>query len=177
LIRATGKDLILRKVSFLKIPGAVRMFTANRAVITPKVMTFFRQALTSRKVRRMTSPIGSRKRPEPDREQSIGELLTEYLETLDFETLYAESGAAGLEILSKEKPALVLLDMLMPEMSGLECLQKIKAALPETIVVMVTAVYDEKTAKKAVAAGAYEYITKPVDFEMLQENILNRIFE
>lgn len=111
-----------------------------------------------------------------DDERALGEILKEYLEALDYKVFYAENGLAGLDLLAREKPLLVLLDMLMPGMDGMECLKEIKMRSPETIVVMVTAVYDEKTAKRAIQAGAYEYITKPLDLEKLRKDILSRIF-
>ncbi len=111
-----------------------------------------------------------------DDEPTIGEMIQDYLGTLGFKAFHAVNAERGIEILKKEKPSLILLDVLMPKISGIECLREIKIISPETIVIMATAVHDEKTAKQAIAYGAYDYITKPIDFAYLKENILSRIF-
>lgn len=111
-----------------------------------------------------------------DDEETIGEMVRDYLTMIDFTAFHADNAEKGMAILRKEKPSLVFLDVLMPQISGIECLKMIKEISPETIVVMVTAVHDEKTAKLAISYGAYDYLTKPIDFTYLKENILSRIF-
>lgn len=111
-----------------------------------------------------------------DDEPSIGEMVRDYLTLINFTAFYADSPEKGMQILRKERPSLVFLDVLMPKTNGIECLKDIKEISPETIVVMVTAVHDEKTAKLAISYGAYDYLTKPIDFTYLKENILSRIF-
>ena len=61
---------------------------------------------------------------------------------------------------------------MMPGMDGLETLKRIKATAPDLPVAMVTAVYDDAEAKRCFEAGAYDYITKPVDFEYLMTGLL-----
>lgn len=111
-----------------------------------------------------------------DDEATIGGMIQDYLKTLGFTAFYAENAEKGIEIFEKEKPSLILLDVLMPKIGGIECLIRIKKNYPEAIVVMATAVHDEKTAKQAIACGAYDYITKPIDFAYLRDNILSRVF-
>ena len=111
-----------------------------------------------------------------DDEVLIGELVCDYLGTMGFDTFAARSAREGLEMLKDKKPDLVLLDVLMPEMTGIECLKHIKKINRETIVIMVTAVHDEQTAKQAIGLGAYDYITKPIDFNYLRGSIIARIF-
>ena len=110
-----------------------------------------------------------------DDEVLIGEMIQDYLKLSGFNAFYADNAENGIEILKKEKPAIVLLDVLMPKVGGIECLKRIKEIAPETIVIMATAVHDEKTAKQAIQYGAYDYITKPIDFAYLK-TILSRIF-
>ena len=112
-----------------------------------------------------------------DDEPTIGEMVQDYLKLLGFTAFYAENAEKGIEVIKKEKPSMVLLDVLMPRISGIECLKMIKVVSPETIVVMATAVHDEKTAKQAIEYGAYDYITKPIDFNYLKENVLSRVFD
>lgn len=111
-----------------------------------------------------------------DDEATIGELVSDYLGLLGFKAFHAQDAETGIEMIKKEKPSLVFLDVIMPKVDGIECLQRIKKVAPETIVVMATAVHDEKTAKLAITYGAYDYITKPIDFAYLKDNILARIF-
>lgn len=75
--------------------------------------------------------------------------------------ILAENGTEALETLAKQSVDLVLLDILLPDMNGLDILKKIKHNYPETDVIMVTAVNDVQTAVKAIKLGAYEYIIKP----------------
>jgi len=79
----------------------------------------------------------------------------------NYEVILAETGAEALESLAKRSVDLVLLDILLPDMNGIEILEKIKRTNPETDVIMVTAVNDVQTAVIAIKLGAYEYIIKP----------------
>ncbi|MFQ5847598.1 MAG: response regulator transcription factor [Candidatus Methylomirabilales bacterium] len=96
--------------------------------------------------------------------------------TREYEALMATSGGAGLELVKTHKPDLVLLDIMMPGTDGIETLKRIKETAPNLPVAMVTAVYNETEAKKCFDAGAYEYITKPVDFEYLNTALLVKLF-
>ncbi len=96
--------------------------------------------------------------------------------TTEYEALAATSGEAGLKLVKTRKPDLVLLDIMMPGMDGIETLERIKATTPDLPVAMVTAVYKEEEAKRCFEAGVYEYITKPVDFEQLKTALLVKLF-
>ena len=86
----------------------------------------------------------------------------------DYKALVAASGEAGLKLVETRNPDLVLLDITMPDIDGLETLKQIRAIAPDIPVTMVTAVYKEKEAKRYLDAGASDYITKPVDAEYLK---------
>lgn len=112
-----------------------------------------------------------------DDEEDFGALLKLNIDkTAEYEATVANSGAAGLEVIRKSKPDLVLLDIMMPGMDGIETLKHIKAIAPDLPVSMVTAVYREEEAKRCFEAGAFEYITKPVDFEYLKTTLLVTLF-
>ena len=111
-----------------------------------------------------------------DDEPIAGALIRDFLEGRDYKVLVATQAPVGLEIASKEKPDLVLLDMLMPKISGLECLERIKKESPETIVIILSGLQNEEIAKQALALGAYDYIIKPFDLRAI-ENLLARIFQ
>jgi two-component system, NtrC family, response regulator HydG len=74
----------------------------------------------------------------------------------------AESGAAALEVLRRERVSAVVTDLMMPGMSGDELLRAVKALSPETEVVLMTAYGTVETAVAAMKEGAYDFITKPV---------------
>jgi len=93
-----------------------------------------------------------------------------------YRVINAQSGKDALESIKIEKPGLVLLDIMMPDMDGLETLKKIKAMDPDIPVAMVTAIWDNDEAKKVLEAGAYEYITKPFDMEHLKSAVLIKLF-
>ena len=87
----------------------------------------------------------------------------------------AGTGAEAAAQLERETPDLVLLDIGLPDVSGLEILQKIKADDPDVIVVMVTAVDDVKTVVKALKAGAYDYLVKPLDGQEVKVTVRNAL--
>ena len=95
--------------------------------------------------------------------------------TLLFETtctvLLAASGGEGLKILAAQRPRLMLLDMTMPGMSGLEVLKAAHAAAPAMTVIMLTGAVDVELAKKALELGAVEYVTKPFDLSRLKDKV------
>ncbi len=93
-----------------------------------------------------------------------------------YRVITAQSGKDALDALKLEKPGLVLLDMLMPDMNGLEVLKKIKKLQPDIPVAMVTSVWDEGEAERAFEAGAYEYVTKPVDMHHIERVVLVKLF-
>ncbi len=70
---------------------------------------------------------------------------------------------------------LILSDINMPGMSGLEMLPKVKALRPEVPVIMITAYGDAETRRKALAGGAAGLLTKPIDFSQLREEIDTRL--
>jgi two-component system NtrC family response regulator/two-component system response regulator HydG len=102
------------------------------------------------------------------------------LETLlredGYEVSSANDARAGLSLLEKTDPDVVLTDLRMPGMDGLELLAKIKQIHPETMVIVMTAYGTVKTAVRAMKLGAEDYLSKPIDVEEL-EVILQRVLE
>ena len=93
--------------------------------------------------------------------------LSEVLRKHNFAPSVAENGRKALEALSKEPFDLVLLDVVMPEMNGIETLQEIKAINPDIPVIVITGQPDIPTAVEAIKLGAYDFITKPPQIDRL----------
>ncbi len=110
-----------------------------------------------------------------DDEPRIGEFLTEFLSEKDYEVFFADNGFDGLLILKKARPHIVLLDIKMSGMNGLEVLQRIKEIDPAAGVIMVTALQEEETGKQALRLGAVDFISKPIDFEYLETSLLVKV--
>lgn len=88
--------------------------------------------------------------------------MKDTVESQGFETYVAEDGLIGLEAFKKYKPHLVLSDIRMPELNGLQLLEEIRKINPTVIVVMVTAFGCEEYAIKAMELRANNYLKKPV---------------
>ena len=102
-----------------------------------------------------------------DDEASIRSSLTGALKDEGYRVTTAASGREALESLKAEKPDVVLLDIWMPEMDGLEVLRHLKAAVPEVAVIMMSGHGTIETAVKATKLGAFDFIEKPLSLERL----------
>ena len=102
-----------------------------------------------------------------DDEQSIRKLCITVGEALGFICLEADSGESALVLLEEQPVHMILSDMVMPHMSGLEFLERAKKLLPRTEVALMTGHGSIETAVQAMKLGAYDYITKP--FSPLEE--------
>jgi two-component system, NtrC family, response regulator AtoC len=96
-----------------------------------------------------------------DDEQSIRKLCMTVGESLGFVCCEAESGEAALTLLEEQPAHMVLTDMIMPRMSGLDFLEQVKRMLPRTEVALMTGHGSIETAVQAMKLGAYDYISKP----------------
>jgi len=100
-------------------------------------------------------------------------LLENLLHEQGFDVITALTGRDALNLVEKKQPDLVLLDIMMPEMSGYEVLRNIiqNMQLSETKVMMVTAKNTQEDIDKAMEFGAIDYITKPIDTELILSKI------
>src|SRR5579872_6978264 len=85
-----------------------------------------------------------------------------HLAKMGYPTVAASDATEALEILKHEPRDLVISDLHLPGMSGLELLKRVRAQYPETEVVMITAYATVETAVDAMKSGAYDYVTKPI---------------
>jgi two-component system nitrogen regulation response regulator NtrX len=110
-----------------------------------------------------------------DDEQSIRESLTGILQDEGFSPRSAASGDAAIEKVSDEKPDLILLDIWMPGMDGIETLSRIRDIYPDQLVVMMSGHGTIETAVKATKLGAYDFIEKPLSIEKVLLCIQNAV--
>jgi two-component system response regulator AtoC len=83
----------------------------------------------------------------------------------EFEVLLSKTGAEALEIFSKNAVDIILLDILLPDINGIDLIEKFKDIDPNTEIIMVTAVKEVQTAVRSIKQGAYEYIIKPFNVD------------
>jgi two-component system, NtrC family, nitrogen regulation response regulator NtrX len=102
-----------------------------------------------------------------DDEASIRQSLSGALKDEGYKVSVAESGRAALERLRSERPDVILLDIWMPEMDGIETLKQLKTDHPDQIVIMMSGHGNIETAVKAVKYGAYDFVEKPLSLERL----------
>ena len=106
-----------------------------------------------------------------DDEAKECKLLERFLERKGYEVITFYSGEKALEQVRYEKPDVILLDIKMPGMDGIEVLRNIREFDEDVGVIMVTALNDESVGIEATRLGANDYITKPVDLDHLDTSI------
>jgi two-component system NtrC family response regulator len=111
-----------------------------------------------------------------DDDESVRRMVQLQLEEVGYQVLTASGALEGLALVEEHGPALVITDLKMPGTSGMDILKKVHAEHPETTVVMITAFGTIETAVEAMKSGAYDYVTKPIDFDELIL-IVNRALE
>lgn len=110
-----------------------------------------------------------------DDQKSIRNTLKEILEYEKHKVATAQTGMEGLQLLDKEKFDIVLCDIKMPEMDGIEVLQKVMEKAPEMPVIMISGHGNIDTAVDAIKKGAYDFIEKPLDLNRLLITIRNAV--
>lgn len=97
-----------------------------------------------------------------DDDQDIRLLLDKFFSKKGYKTNTASDGTTAIDILKNDKYDLVLCDFKLPDLNGLELIQKIKVINPEAAMLVITGYSDVKVAVKAIKLGAYDYVTKPL---------------
>lgn len=110
-----------------------------------------------------------------DDEKSIRNSLKDILEYENHTVDLAENGPTGLEMIEQQKYDIVLCDIKMPEMDGMEVLSKIAENNPEIPVVMISGHGNIDTAVEAIKSGAYDFIEKPLDLNRLLVTVKNAL--
>ena len=107
-----------------------------------------------------------------DDESDIREFARSFFKKRGVEVFVASGGRQALEIIAQENPALVLLDVRMEEMTGIEVLRELRKTHPQVKVIMVSGVEDEETIKEAKSLAVIGYIHKPLILEELEKIVL-----
>ena len=102
-----------------------------------------------------------------DDEDGVRTTLSEFLEKKGYEALCASGGEEALQKM-EENPDIVLLDIMMPDRNGLEILNRIKEMSPSTDVIMITGLIEHEIGLESREQGAFEFVTKPIDFQHLE---------
>ena len=106
------------------------------------------------------------------------ELLEIYLEDMpEARTITADNGSEALELIHREQPDIILLDIMMPKMSGFELCKQLKASpvTRDIVIIMVTALNETADIERATECGTDDYLTKPVDRKALVELVRSHL--
>jgi serine phosphatase RsbU (regulator of sigma subunit) len=112
-----------------------------------------------------------------DDEQLVREILTAYLEDSGFEVIQAGDGATGIELIRREQPDLVLCDLRMPGMDGLQVLATVTHEFPELPILVVSGMGGMGDAIQALKLGAWDYVTKPIEDMAVLEHAIAHALE
>ena len=110
-----------------------------------------------------------------DDESDIREFARNFFKKRQIEVSIASGGRQALDLIAKENPNLVLLDVRMEEMTGIEVLRELRKSNSTVKVIMVSGVEDEETIKEANALGVIGYIHKPFILEELEKIVLEQL--
>jgi len=98
-------------------------------------------------------------------------VLEEFVKLRQHRVTSVNDAAAALRLILREQPDVVLLDIDMPELSGVDALPTIRALAPAAVVIMVSGTANVDAARRALAHGAFDYVVKPVDLEHLSRSL------
>jgi DNA-binding response OmpR family regulator len=107
-----------------------------------------------------------------DDEAPVREVLSDYFVERRFAVMTAANGEDALAAFARERPDVVLLDVRMPGLDGLAVLKRLREVDPGVAVIMVTANEDVTIARETLAVGAFDYVSKPFDFEHLDRTVV-----
>lgn len=110
-----------------------------------------------------------------DDELEVCDLFEDFFTQRGFEVITAKGGQEALAKVKEERPHVMLLDIRMPGMNGMEVLRRVKKIDKEVGIIVVTAVKEEEIGKRALKMGADDYITKPIDFDYLEMSVLVKV--
>ncbi len=150
--------------------------TFEKPLDLPAILATLAQAGVVPQKKSPVAPRGRRRLLVVDDEPEIRDVLAEYLQGKGFEVLQAAGGEDAIRRLPEFRPQVVLLDINMPGLTGVETLRRIKSLPEQAAVIMVSGIEDLETARQTLALGASDYVTKPVDFQYLDSVLEVHLF-
>lgn len=112
-----------------------------------------------------------------DDEENIRQILTEYLKEFGYEVACAVNGQEALQIYRKDSFDIILSDLVMRPMDGLELLHEIKKVDPDALFIMITGYPSIESAMEAIKIGARDYITKPFNIDEIRLKMERALLE
>ena len=112
-----------------------------------------------------------------DDEVAIRNLLKEFLSRKGYDVYTAPDGRAAIAEVKEIRPHIVLLDIMMPGMGGIDTLKEIKKVDPRVVVIMLTAIADNELGLRTLELGASDYICKPLDLSYLESVLAVKIID
>ena len=112
-----------------------------------------------------------------DDENMVREILTAYLEDSGFKVIQANDGQTGIELIRSHQPDLVLCDLRMPGMDGLQVLATVTREFPELPILVVSGMGGMSDAIQALKLGAWDYVTKPIEDMAVLEHAIDHALE
>jgi len=110
-----------------------------------------------------------------DNDEESLELFRRILKKGDYTVLTTDNGKGALGLVERERPNLVILDLRMPDMSGIEILCRIKRIDENIEVIVVTGYGTMKTTRIVMRLGAYDYVTKPLDINYVKDIVTDAL--
>jgi DNA-binding response OmpR family regulator len=108
-----------------------------------------------------------------DDELLICEFLDEFLSQKGYQVITVTDGEEAIKRFEKDKPHIVLLDIKMPGVSGIEVLHRIKEIDTKTVVIILTAIVDPDIVQNIQKMGVNDYLVKPIDLECLEKILIS----
>lgn len=112
-----------------------------------------------------------------DDEKDTADMLARRFSSQDYEVETAHSGETAVEKVKAIRPHIMLLDIQMPGMDGIEALKQAREADPSLGIIMVTGLPDEEVARNAMHLGAHDFVTKPIDFNYLSLSVSTKVID
>ncbi len=106
-----------------------------------------------------------------DDDESVREMLAEFLGHLGYQSIVAPNGREALDLLERDHVSLVISDIKMPVMDGIEMVKQIKARYPDVEVILITGFRSDFSWNQAMKLGACDYITKPFNIDLIERKV------